>query len=772
MNNYIYRTVLIWIFFSLLNERSVQAGSHLKLLSGTISDSQSGELLIGASIFDQATNTGTITDTHGHYALWISQNCDSSVLEISYLGYSVKKIKPDCHTNIINIKLEPLFYNLPEFAINAYEQTTSESVHSSFSMNKKELDNFPGIAGEKDLLKYLQFSPGVQMTGDGNANLYVRGGSSDQNLFLLDDIPLFHVSHLGNITSTFNSDMIKTAELYTGGFPAEYGGRLSSVLDVRTKDGDIYNHHQQFTIGLLTSKILAEGPILKGKVSYVASIRVNTMPLLKWLYNLKVDFSMYDINLKLNYIISPEKRLYFSFYNGNDHIKTNIDGSDGNFTSAVFNSWGNSAFSLRYYNQISQILQLNLTAGKTKYHYQEKNNIVYFNYQENPADEFYSNFVSEIADNFIIIKTNYSLSNKMKLQSGYDFFYHTYQPGQTIIKQSGIDFSDINIQKGYASTNSSEHSLFADFNISDFLGFSLYTGLRENILISQTKTFHDIQPRIIVSKKIHSNLIFKFLYSKLWQPFHLLTNNGAGVPADYRIPAMEIAPPSESRQEGVNLSYFSPDRQYEFSVEMYYKKMDKLTDLKEGVAYTLNYDNWSDILATAGKGISKGLELMLRKTGGRSTGWVGITLSNSTRQFPDLNSGLSYPYKYDRLLAVKCLFQQQLTNKMNFSATWVYGSGTPYNIPQSQFKDIEGNTVLIYGNLNEFRQKSYHRLDVDLSYKTKVKKHECTIDLSIINVYNRRNPYIYTIINQDEGAELYSFTLIPVLPTVSFEIKL
>lgn len=747
------------------------SATNRKVISGFVLDDKTGEVLIGAVIYDLNSKTGTTTNSQGRYTLWISAECDSLVLEASYMGYATQTKNFTCNKISIDWRLEQSQFSLTEVEISASVRKPHNPTLSSFSVNKAELEALPGFAGEKDIIKYIQLSPGVRNTGDSNSNLFVRGGSADQNLFLLDDMPLYHVNHLGNITSTFNSDIIKSAHLYLGAFPVEYGGRLSSVVDVRTKDGDLYNHHQSFTLGVLTSKILLEGPLIKGKASYLASFRVNTLPLLKLFGFMGVDFSMYDANLKLNYILSAKSRLYFSLYTGDDAMKHATNGTNDNFTTDISTSWGNRAVSLRYNHFFTSQLQLNLIAGHSKYHYKEESNINFFNDDREVQDVFKSSFTSSIADNFIIARSNYSLSNRVRLKAGYSYFNHIYKPGDSKIKQSGINLSNMNLDLSYPHSNSLDHSFFADLTFDELWGFGLYAGLRNHILITEEKTFHDLQPRIILSRKITNEIAMKLSYAQIWQPFHLLSNNSAGVPADYRIPSMDMAPPAKSNQSSFALSYIPEASDYEFSAEAYYKTMTNLTDLKAGVSFTIDYSDWEKILATNGIGTAKGIELLIRKVKGSSTGWIGSSLSNSTRQFPDLNDGKPYPYKYDRLLDLGVLFQQQITKKITASATWVFGTGMPYNIPQSFYEDIEGNHVLIYGVLNQFRQKSYHRLDVGLNYKKQNHKSISIWDFSIINVYNRRNPYLYRTTSSSSGVRLWEFSLFPILPSISYSVK-
>lgn len=713
-----------------------------RIISGVVTDSKNGEVLIGASLFEKKTGKGTVTDNQGHYILWIPTVCDSVEIEVSYIGYVLQSRKPTCNEININWYLEPSSFNLNEVVVSSNVRRAIDPNLSSFKINKQELDALPGFAGEKDLLKYLQLSPGVQITGDGNSNLYVRGGSSDQNLFLLDDMPLYHVSHLGNLTSTFNADIIKSADMYLGAFPAEYGGRLSSVVDVRTKDGDLYNHHQSVTIGILTSKLMLEGPLLKGKAAYLASFRINTMPFFKLLWDMNIGFTMYDANIKLNYILSPNDRIYFSFYSGDDAMTYDLNGDKENFSSDLKTSWGNLAASLRYNHIFSSRITTNFIIGHSMFHYAENSDLQILDKSNASEDNYSSRYTSNIADNFLVLKANYSISNDVKTIMGYDFYYHTYQPGHSIIKQSGTNLNMIDVDLGYPRSDAFDHSFFAELIVDDFAGFSLKAGIRQNIFQSGKTSFTDFQPRIVLSRKITNELAIKVSYARVWQPFHLLSNSSAGVPADYRIPAMVDAPPAKSNQTSVGISYIPNDREYEFSVETYYKLMENLADLKEGVSFTTNYSSWQNILAVNGIGESKGIELLARKVKGKSTGWIGATLAKSTRQFDDLNDGKVYPYKYDRTFDLGCFFQQQLTKRLSFSATWVFGTGLPYNIPRSQYNDTDGNAVLVYGELNQLRQKSYHRLDVGLSYKVQNRKSVGIIDLSIINLYNRRNPYI------------------------------
>lgn len=738
-----------------------------RLISGTVYDKRNGEVLIGADIMDVSTGKNVITNAQGRYSIWVSMPCESTSLKVSYISYSTQIRNIGCETDKADWHLESSSIDLNEVVVSENTRTAHTPELSVFSLKKSELDAMPAFGAEKDLLLYFQLRPGAQLAGDGNSNLYIRGGTSDQNLFLLDDVPLYHVSHLGGFNSAFNADIIKSADLYLGAFPAQYGGRLSSVLDIHTKDGDLYTHHQSLTLGMLTSKITVEGPFVKGKSSYVASFRLNTLPLFKLIFDMNTEFSMYDANVKLNYIVSPADRLYFSFYAGEDALKLKVE--DESFTSNIKTSWGNVAGALRYNKIFSSGLFANFTGGFSQYHYNENNKLSLYESQNELSYSYVGNYTSSINDVFLKSTFDYFVSPAINAMAGYELCFHNYMPGRNRINQSGIDVENYNLTLGYPSGHSIEQAFFIELHADNFYGFSTNIGIRENLFHIDGKTFQHFQPRIILSRKISTAVAVKASYAHVWQVFHLLSSNGAGLPADYRIPAIKEAPPSKSEQITIGLNIIPPKNDYEFSLEAYIKSMNNLTDLKEGVTFTTtDFTHWEDILARNGNGNAKGIELLIRKVRGKSSGWIGAALAGSTRRFDDLNGGKVFAYKYDRWFNFSCLFQQKIGKQLSLNATWVFGTGLPYNLPQSQYKDMEGNIILIYGELNQFREKSYHRLDVGVNYEIRTHKLSHILSLSIINVYNRKNPYIY--ITQSGG--LYEFSLFPVMPSLSYTLKI
>lgn len=735
-------------------------------VSGTVIDAHSKEVLVGASVVNIKTGQGTTTNAYGHFTLWLSQGMDSVDVYFSHIGYSPLQVTLPHKEQVANIQLTSSAHSIGEVKVFSKKSALKPEM-SVFRLNPRQLAGLPSFAGEKDMLLYYQLAPATQLAGDGNSNLYVRGGSHDQNLFLLDELPLYHVTHLGGFTSTFNSDIVKDATFYVGAFPARYGGRLSAVVDVHTLDGDMAEHRQSITLGMLTSKVLAHGPIVKGRAGYLVSLRKNTIPFLRWIFKVDENYSMYDMNVKLNTHISEKSRLFFSFYNGNDKlgVKTKDDES---VNSSLTNQWGNLGAALRFNRIVNSRNYLNITVGTTAYTYSELSNIdvkTLGNY------EVESSFKSNVRDDFLNINYNYRVSNKVTILLGCALVSHRYNPGQTTIKQVADGASEVApAATGYTSGSALSPSAYGEFILSNYYGFGLNIGVRAQKLIYTDEVFNFIEPRILVSRKITSNTSLKGSYSVMHQHFHLVSNNSAGMPTDYRIPAGAFAPPSASKIWSLGLNHVAYDGFYEVTLEAYHKKLSNLADLKEGVSYVLGND-LAKVLATNGKGSAMGVELMLQKLKGSSTGWVSIGVSKAGRQFKDINSGNEFPFRYDRLVNLSLLYNQQFNERLSLTFTWVFGTGLPYSLPSEQYKDNEGNFVFIYDGVNNYRDRSYHRADIGISHTKYHKGWVGVWDFSIINIYNRKNPYFYFTRYHNDTPKLYRFSLFPIMPSISYTFK-
>lgn len=400
-------------------------------ISGTVYDKQTGETLIGALVVDKATQKGAITNFYGHFSLKVPEQGTTVKLVVSYLGYEELKIQIE-KTSSLNIQLVPKEYEIKEIVIQDNVVVDKQTNHGLYKLLPQNLKHMPAFSGEADLTTFMQLVPGVAIAGDGDASMNVRGGSNEQNLFLIDDMPLYYVNHLGGVLSTFNPDIIKSTDFYKSGFPARYGERLSSVVDVRTNDGNLNTFDVYGTVGLLSSKIGIDGPIIKNKSSFLASFRKNTIPFFRWLYDLDVDFNFYDANLKFNYILSPKDRVFLSFYNGND--KVGVSNEIERKTSRQSVSWGNIAGAVRYNRIISSKIYSNLILGNTTYRYNElthSKQVI-----DNNIQTFNNEFQSSISDNFAKINFDYFLLEKVQLSAGYKFTHHNYVPGKSKVVKS------------------------------------------------------------------------------------------------------------------------------------------------------------------------------------------------------------------------------------------------------------------------------------------------------------------------------------------------
>lgn len=762
---------IFYLIFSLfIFSKGIVVGQpERQAISGTVFDIVTGEVLIGAYIYIASGNSATTTNSQGHFTLWLNKRDFDHEVIISHIGY----VSVTLHIDVLGqrqiVYLEPSHFALDEVLVS--NQNIKDFMTprvSVFQLERRELNLLPSFAGEKDLLLYLQKTPGVSLAGDGNANMYVRGGGHEQNLFLLDYMPLYHVSHFGGFTSTFNSDIINSTEVYLGSFPARYGGRLSSVVDVYSRDGNNLKHQKQLTFGMLSSKALLEGPLVRGESSYLVAFRKNTFPFFRWIWEMDEKYNMYDLNVKLNHRFTDKDRLYFSYYLGNDGVSLQVK-NDENLKSRLKVGWGNQAFSLRYNRIINHLLYMNIIAGRSSFEYREKSSVKINN--ESGSGNFKSFFLSGIQDDFLKVNIDYQAFNSFSIFFGSELFCHTYTPGSTDIIQSGSGLPSLDENSGVPKKRSFSPTIFGEMIIKDIYGFSLNAGFRLSAINTDSKNYTFFKPRLTAARRLSSSLSIKFSYAEMMQHFHLISNNSAGMPTDFRIPAFEFAPPSRSNQFLLGLYHSSFDDMYELSLETYYKKMTDLVDLKEGVSFATSGFDLEQILAVNGKAESKGVELLIRKTKGESTGWVGVSLSKSTRQFTEINFGKEFPFKYDRLFSFSIFYQEQISSKLSWSFTWDLGTGLPYSLPQAQYRNHEGDFVFLYNGINNYRDIWYHRGDVGLSYSTIREKFSSEWSLNIINFYNRKNPNFYFTRIHDDSPTLYRFSLFPIMPSISYSIS-
>lgn len=766
-------------------------------LSGYVTDAKSGERLIGAHVWEPIIKQGQVTNGYGYFTMTLPKNTSQVSLHVSYIGYKKSELPLTLqHDTVLTIALESDNV-LGEVEVTAtMEQPIQQRENISLiSIPTRDIAMLPALGGERDILKAYQLMPGVQAGNEGSSGLYVRGGSPDQNLMLLDDAPLYYVNHLGGFTSIFNNDAINSSKLYKGGFPARYGGRLSSVFDVKMKEGNNNKHTGAFTVGMLTSKILAEGPLGKGSTTYLISVRrfmydLITRPVTKLATgNTSVGYTFWDANLKLNHTFSNNDRLFLSAYFGDDKLFFTVDEEEdsGDFYAKSDKQWGNNMVALRWNHLFNAKLFSNTVLSYTRYRYLD-----YIETETTNADiqlKTHDEFFSGINDVSLKPVFEYFSSNALKLTFGGEGILHYYNPGKTtqFSAKNNKTLLDTTLMNKFFAT---EGSLFLENDIKLPMGLRFNLGLRFTHYNMQGHAFNNWQPRAIVSY-LFNDVQVKLSYSKMMQPVHLLTSSGVGIPIEFWVPATPKARPGSAQQAALGMAT-TLFKKFEFSAEAYYKEMDHLITFKEGASYFGTEATWEEKIETRGKGQTYGLELLLQKKQGRTTGWLSYTLSKNMRQFHNINQGRAYPFKYDRRHEINLVFNRQLTDDVQFSASWVFASGEALTLPAQKFNmpvqfpnEIDlgqangDNTriasIHVYPEKNSMRSKPYHRLDIGFNFSKVKPRGTRTWNLSIYNLYNRKNPYYYYLSEgRDNGKGSSQFmqqSLFPFMPSVSYSFR-
>jgi len=768
-------------------------------ISGYIADAASGEKIIGATITTANLLNYAISNSYGYYVLTLNSSEDTIILQASFVGYSPSSqtVRPDQ-----NLKVDFALNSrntLDEVIISAERTTTYEKRKemSVVSVPVSKVAAMPALGGESDLLKSLQLMPGIQSGNEASSGLYVRGGSPDQNLMVIDDVPVYYVSHLGGFVSTFNSDAINSMKLVKGGFPAHYGSRLSSVVDIKMKEGNMKEFHGNVMIGMIASKIMVEGPIKKDTTSYMLSVRrfmydLITRPLTRAtsFNGTSVGYNFYDLNAKINHIISPKDRLYLSFYSGGDKIlsrqKTHAD------LNKMTLEWGNILGSFRWNHLYGDKLFSNLTIYSTRYRLANdfSNTFTRDKIKEKTSARYWSGIV----DLSVKADFDYYVNQNYKMKFGGTTIFHHFNPNTTSYK-SFENSAAIDTSFGSKKQNGFENAIYLENEIS--IGSRLFTnfGLRVTNYQIPNRNYASIEPRFLTTFLIGENTLLKASYSQMNQYIHLLTGSGPNMQNDIWVPVTDAVAPSLSKQYAIGLEKTFSNGMYEVSLEGYHKIMNNLITYKDGVATLSSASDWQTQVETNGTGKSFGLEFLLQKTKGSATGWIAYTYSKTTRQFENKNNGKPYPFKYDRTHDISFVYLQKIKSNIQLSATWVYGTGNPYTLAAGKYKMmpevinelIDESNYLIYGqvynDLNSYRMRAYHKLDVGINFNKTVKRGERTWNISIYNLYNRQNPYYYfletTVQYDQKGMEipgsaktvLKQQSYFPIIPSFSYSLK-
>ena len=747
-------------------------------ISGTVKSGKTGETLIGSIIRTLGQNAGTSSNEYGFYSLSLAGGAYQ--LEISMPGKITDTMAVDVYANkTLNIFLQEEDKTLEEVIVRAGPKTRSISgTQTGFErLSIQDIKNIPVLFGEKDVLKTIQLLPGIKSAGDGNSGFYVRGGAADQNQILLDEANVYNASHLLGFFSTFNSDAIKDVTVYKSGMPAQYGGRLSSVLDIKMNDGNNQDYQVSGGLGLISAKLNVEGPIQKDQSSFLltgrrtyadvflkassdSSIKNNTL-------------NFYDLNAKLNYQLGAKDKLFLSGYFGKDNL---------GFGDQFSLGWGNSTGTLRWNHIFNNKLFSNTSLIFSNYNYEIQ--IV------SGANDF--NIFSQIRD--INLKQDYqlNLNSRNNIRFGWSSIYHTVRPGEiTASQSSGIN--SISQQKRYSWENavyatdnyklSDQLSLTYGFRLTAFsvLGKGDYYTLNADKQITDTtsygsgeivKTYLNLEPRLALGYQFNASSSVKFSYVRNVQNMHLISNSTSSSPTDKWISSNNNIKPETSDQ--VALGYYKNlwENKYELTLETYYKTMDNQIDYRDGADVFSNETIETELLY--GKGRAYGLEMMLRKKFGRFTGWVSYTLSKTERKINGINNNLWYNARQDRTHDIALVGIYQFSKKWTFSANWVYYTGDAVTFPNGKYT-VGGQTVYYYTNRNGYRMPSYHRLDLGATLQLKKrKKFSSELAFSLYNAYGRENAY--TISFRDSKTEpgkteAVQTALFRWIPSISYNFK-
>ncbi len=760
-------------------------------LNGYIKDSLSAETLISANVTVREEGRGVTSNQYGFFSLTLAKG--NHQLQVSYVGYVTKLIEVNFESNkTINILLVPLSSYLNNVTVTSGRR---ESNVKSAQMGKVDLSintikSLPSFLGEVDILKSLQLLPGVRNAGEGNSGFYVRGGGPDQNLIMLDEAVVYNTGHLFGFFSVFNSDAIKSLSLIKGGMPAQYGGRLSSVIDVAMKDGNMNKTEIDAGIGLISSRFAIQGPLKKEKASYMISARRTYIDALVKPFIPKSNsfygsgYYFYDLNAKMNYRFSEKDRLYLSGYFGRD--KFDFNNAKRSFKTNV--PWGNSTATLRWNHIFSKKLFSNTSLIFNDYEFD-------FNGTQN---DFSINLSSGIKD--LNAKTDFDFyaAPEHKLKFGGQYTFHTFLPSVVSGKQDTVVFNPANVQKKYANEFalyiqddwdiSNQLKLNYGIRYSSFQQVGRYTAYAtdangnklDSIVYPKgqvVKSYSGFEPRITLRYSLNDYSSVKAAITRNIQYIHLVSNAGTTLPTDIWVPSTYRVQPQIGWQYAFGYFRNFTNNMFETSLELYFKTMQNQIEYKEG--YTPNTPKDPEEDFVFGKGWSYGAELFINKVKGRFTGWIGYTLSWTWRKFSDLNDGEKYPSKYDRRHDLSMVGSYELNSRWKLSSIFIFGTGNAISLPE-RFYFIDGTLTQEFSRINAYRMTPYHRLDLSAIYtphQKKKRKYSSNWVFSIYNVYSYLNPYFYyydqqgSAVNGTLAVTAKQVSLFPIIPSVTWNVK-
>ncbi len=773
-------------------------------LSGTITEAQSGESVVGAKISVPSLNLGATSNEYGFYSLTVPKG----IYEVQFKAYGLKTISKQIDLNanqMFNFEMSDETEVLEEVEVNAKrgENVTSTKV-GQMELEMEKIKTLPAFMGEVDIIKTIQLLPGVSSVSEGGQGFYVRGGGPDQNLVLLDEAQVYNASHLFGFFSVFNSDAVKSVNMIKGGMPANFGGRISSVLEVKMNEGNSKQFKVKGGLGLISSRLTFEGPIVKDKGSFIVSARRTYIDVLMKSFIPKSSpfsgsgYYFYDFNLKANYRLGKNDKLFLSGYYGKDQFIYGNKKDDFN----VRMPWGNAIAAIRWNHIFNSKLFMNLTGTFTDY-------LFSFNSEQ---DSFKFSLKSGIRDVGGKVDFSYFPSTRHKLKWGAEYLYHTFTPTSVSASQDDTEFDTGEAQKLYSHESAAyfldEFDLNEKIRFNAGLRYSMYqfvgpfkrfinNPINGNDSVVQynkgdlIKFYQGFEPRISMRWLLSKKSSIKAGYAYNYQYVHLTSLSAVSLPTDIWFPTTDIAKPQKGWQ--ASLGYFQnfKENKYEASIEVYYKGMKNLVEYKQGALPSDNVNDNTDNLLVFGTGWSYGAEFFIKKATGKLTGWIGYTWAKTERLFPDLQAEV-FPAKYDRRHDLTVVAGYKLNDRWTFGASFIYASGNTLTLPNSWYVQDQ-NILFNYGLRNSTRMAPYHRLDIsatlyDRPTKKRTnpqtgetievkKKFRSNWNFSIYNVYNRANPYFLYIDNEgglltnDFKISVKQVTLFPIIPSATWNFE-
>ena len=801
------RFLSLTIFLFVANTSFTQSTSQTYTLSGYVTDAKSGESIFGAKVFIPSIKKGALTNNYGFYSLTVPSG--KYVVEFRLSGVQTKKKEITLNSDVrYDMELGESIQDIDEIKVVANaDQNTNSTQLGSHELDIDEIKTLPAFMGEVDIIKTIQLLPGVSSAAEGGQGFYVRGGGPDQNLVLLDEAVVYNAAHLFGFFSVFNADAVKNVNLIKGGMPANFGGRMSSVLEVSMNEGNNKKFRVKGGIGAISSRITVEGPLKKNKGSFVLSGRRTYIDLImKAAISDTSPFAgssyfFYDMNLKMNYKLGDKDRLYLSGYYGKDEfIFGNIE--DG---FSVDMPWGNGIAALRWNHLFSSRLFMNVTGTYTNYLFEFGS----------AQDQFRFELNSGISDWGGKVDFSYYPSTRHTLKWGLDYTFHTFTPISVSAESNDVEF-DTGLAQKLISHESAAYVLDefdlnekikinAGIRYSTFQHVGPFTRYFKGDGIStqdSTRTYekgdliqfyHGLEPRISGRIKLNKNSSIKAGYAYNYQYVHLTSLSAVSLPTDVWYPTTSKAKPQQGWQ--TSLGYFKNFNQnmFETSIELYYKGLKNLIEYKEGALPNDNVNDNTDNLLVFGTGWSYGTEFFIKKKKGKFTGWIGYTWSKTERKFPDLNNGVPFPAKYDRRHDLSVILSYKLNERWVFSSAFIYATGNTLTLPSSWY--VQDQDLLFnYGPRNSTRMAPYHRLDLSATWYSKAYKEQKNLEtgetikvkkkvrsnwaFSIYNVYNRANPYFLYVDNDGDffsgnfDISIKQVTLFPIIPSVTWNFEL